>query len=558
MTAGGCWAGPPSGRRGGRAADEWRPAGCDLPGAGTGVLASGERRRFDAAQALGLRGAALVVGVVGACRPGRGMPVGGRRPGPHGRASPVAAAADGRGPPVPAADRRRRQPRRPRRVPPARRLRHGRARSFERRRRPAAGPRHRRLRRRAAAGGDRPAPGSPPRPGPPPCPSPKGTPSASRRRASATARPGPCCAGGPWFRPTGATARSWPRPGPPPVRRCRSARLSWRSAASTTGPPSRPSTRCAISSPARRRRDRRRAGRLRPLALRRQGRGAGSGPQFPVPARRLRWLGLGDHPGRSRRAHRAGRPGRSLCPARGHPVRTGIRAEIFEPRFVDGVLDGPDARRGRLQLRRSLTLAERDGQAEITFATPPTEIVGRCERGARRAALGWKPPSSAASRPTPCAQAPPLPQGPACDGFTHAKLDVPAAGPALRTAHLALDKLATPWPAVLIVLGLDRQPPLLAPRALPSSSRTVDDREPAATAAGPAPPDRPGRRRGRPDAGLARDPRRRRDRLCRRSRRAAGLDARAGEPRKPATWRSTSPRRWPPPPSWPGPITSAS
>jgi hypothetical protein len=46
-----------------------------------------------------------------------------------------------------------------------------------------------------------------------------------------------------------------------------------------------------------------------------------------------------------------------------------------------------------------------------------------------------------------------LPQGPACARFTHAKLDAPAAGPALRTARLSLDRLATPWPAVLIVLA---------------------------------------------------------------------------------------------------------
>jgi hypothetical protein len=50
-------------------------------------------------------------------------------------------------------------------------------------------------------------------------------------------------------------------------------------------------------------------------------------------------------------------------------------------------------------------------------------------------------------------QAPTAPQGPACAGFTHAKLDAPAAGPALRTAHLALDRLTAPWPAVLIALA---------------------------------------------------------------------------------------------------------
>jgi hypothetical protein len=55
------------------------------------------------------------------------------------------------------------------------------------------------------------------------------------------------CAGGSWFRPTGETARSWRGSSPPPARRCPSARPSWRSAASTTGPPSRRSIRCATS-----------------------------------------------------------------------------------------------------------------------------------------------------------------------------------------------------------------------------------------------------------------------------------------------------------------------
>ena len=135
------------------------------------------------------------------------------------------------------------------------------------------------------------------------------------------------------------------------------------------------------------------------------------------------------------------------------PLQTGIRAEIFEPRFVDGVLDGPDARRGRLQLRRGLTLAERDGQADITFATPPTEVVGRCERGAPPRRLGLETAVVGGLTADALRAAPPLPKGPACARFTHAKLDVPAAGPALRTVRLALDRLATPWPAALIVLA---------------------------------------------------------------------------------------------------------
>ncbi|MDB5456982.1 MAG: hypothetical protein JWP92_2567 [Caulobacter sp.] len=133
-------------------------------------------------------------------------------------------------------------------------------------------------------------------------------------------------------------------------------------------------------------------------------------------------------------------------------LQAGIRAEIFEPRFVDGVLDGPDARRGRLQLRRSLTLAERDGKADITFATPPTEIVGRCERGAPPRRLGLETSVVGGLTADALRAAPTLPQGPACARFTHAKLDAPA-GVALRTVHLALDRLATPWPAVLIVLA---------------------------------------------------------------------------------------------------------
>ena len=131
----------------------------------------------------------------------------------------------------------------------------------------------------------------------------------------------------------------------------------------------------------------------------------------------------------------------------------GIRAEIYEPRFVDGVLDGPDDRRGRLQLRRSLSLAERDGQAEIAFATPPTEIVGRCDPGAPPRRLGLEATVVGGLTADALREAPTTPQGPACARFTHARLDVPAAGPALRAAHLALDRLAPPWPAALIVLA---------------------------------------------------------------------------------------------------------
>ncbi|MET3664893.1 hypothetical protein [Caulobacter sp. 1776] len=135
------------------------------------------------------------------------------------------------------------------------------------------------------------------------------------------------------------------------------------------------------------------------------------------------------------------------------PLGSGIRIEIFEPRFVDGALDGADARRGRLQLRRSLILAERDEQVDVTFTTPPTEIVGRCEGGASSNRLGLEAAVVGGLTADALREAPPLPQGPACAGFTQAQLDVPAAGPALRTLRLALDRLATPWPAALIVLA---------------------------------------------------------------------------------------------------------
>lgn len=135
------------------------------------------------------------------------------------------------------------------------------------------------------------------------------------------------------------------------------------------------------------------------------------------------------------------------------PLGAGVAVEIFEPRFIDGALDGPDARRGRLQLRRGLTLAERDGQADIAFATPPTETVGRCARGRADARLGLEASVVGGLTADALRAAPDLPQGPACDGFTHARLDVPATGPALRVAHLSLDRLMTPWPAVLVVLA---------------------------------------------------------------------------------------------------------
>lgn len=152
---------------------------------------------------------------------------------------------------------------------------------------------------------------------------------------------------------------------------------------------------------------------------------------------------------------RIARSGRVIpyAPPAAIPLGKGIRADIFEPRFVDAVLDGPEARRGRLQLRRSLILAERDGQADITFATPPTEIVGRCERGAPPRRLGLEAADVGGLTADALRETPPLPGGPTCARFTHAKLDAPAASPALRTVRLALDRLAIPWPAVLIVLA---------------------------------------------------------------------------------------------------------
>jgi hypothetical protein len=152
---------------------------------------------------------------------------------------------------------------------------------------------------------------------------------------------------------------------------------------------------------------------------------------------------------------RIARSGRVVpyAPPAAIPLGTGIRAEIFESRFVDGVLDGPDARRGRLQLRRSLILAERDGLADITFATPPTEIVGLCDHGGPPRRLGLEAAIVGGLTADALRETPPLPGGPACARFTHAKLDAPAAGPALRTVRLALDRLAIPWPAVLVVLA---------------------------------------------------------------------------------------------------------
>lgn len=135
------------------------------------------------------------------------------------------------------------------------------------------------------------------------------------------------------------------------------------------------------------------------------------------------------------------------------PLGTGINVDIFEPRFVDGLLDGPEARRGRLQPRRSLILAEHDGQAEITFETPPTEAVGRCQRGAPPLPLKFRTIGVGGLTADALGQTPALPQGPTCASLGHARLDAPASGPALRTAHLALDRLTAPWTAALIVLA---------------------------------------------------------------------------------------------------------
>jgi len=135
------------------------------------------------------------------------------------------------------------------------------------------------------------------------------------------------------------------------------------------------------------------------------------------------------------------------------PLGDGIRVEIFEPRFVEGVTEETDARRGRLQLRRSLILAEHDGLAEITFTTPPTEVIGHCQRGAPPVRLDLRATVVGGLTAEALGQAPALPQGPTCANFSNARLDVPAAGPALRTAHLVLDRLTTPWTAGLIVVA---------------------------------------------------------------------------------------------------------
>jgi hypothetical protein len=172
----------------------------------------------------------------------------------------------------------------------------------------------------------------------------------------------------------------------------------------------------------------------------------------------------------SSKAASAARPGRSSWPIRARasrgaasvvpyvppapiPLGTGIRAEIFEPRFVDGVLDGPDARRGRLQLRRSLTLAERDGQADITFRRRRPRSSAAASAARRRAGLDWRPPSSAASRPTRLRQAPT-----AAAGTGLPRLHPRQAGRARRRPRPAYRAPGArpadrPWPAVLIVLA---------------------------------------------------------------------------------------------------------
>ena len=145
------------------------------------------------------------------------------------------------------------------------------------------------------------------------------------------------------------------------------------------------------------------------------------------------------------------------------PLGDGVAVEIFEPRFVEGALDEANARRGRLQLRRQLILAERDGRAEIAFSSPPTDIVGRCDHAASPARLGLEASVVGGLTADALRAAPGLPQGPACRDFTTARLDVPADGPALRTLHMTLDRLATPWPAMLIVLAWTASLLLAAP-----------------------------------------------------------------------------------------------
>lgn len=135
------------------------------------------------------------------------------------------------------------------------------------------------------------------------------------------------------------------------------------------------------------------------------------------------------------------------------PLARPVTVELLEPRFIDAPPGLPDARRGLLQARRTLTLAEVGGQAQVSFATPSTQVVGRCSTMAPGSVAGG--PLKLTALGGYAAQALdaalPLPEGRACQGFTHAGFQMPnSEAPSLRAVRFDLDRLIAPWAVALV------------------------------------------------------------------------------------------------------------
>ncbi len=125
--------------------------------------------------------------------------------------------------------------------------------------------------------------------------------------------------------------------------------------------------------------------------------------------------------------------------------------ELMEPRFIDAPPDLAEARRGMLQPRRTLTIAEVAGQAQATFATPSLEVVGRCGDARPEGAASPRTTALGGYASQAVDRALPLPEGKACSGFNHASFQLPAGdAPSLRSVRFELDRLAAPWPVALM------------------------------------------------------------------------------------------------------------
>ena len=134
----------------------------------------------------------------------------------------------------------------------------------------------------------------------------------------------------------------------------------------------------------------------------------------------------------------------------------GASLSVWEPRLRDIAIT--DGRRGRLQLRRSISLATQDAKVWASFQTPSVELVGACvgetlqkrgERiaGARSAAEGSIAYAALGGRAARAAnQAFPDIK---CDAFRRASFDAAdRADGWTRKIEFTLSRVQTPWPVI--------------------------------------------------------------------------------------------------------------